>query len=71
VGPSLIGTLGSDDVAYARRVTREVAVHHEVIGLAPGDIRLSDLCEAIRLSELTEYGDSSTPSRPQGSPGSG
>src|SRR5271166_2737661 len=52
-----IGTPGSDDVSYARRVTRELGVQHEVIELAPGDIRLSDIREAIRLSELTEYGD--------------
>jgi asparagine synthase (glutamine-hydrolysing) len=52
-----IGTPGSDDVSYARRVTRELGVDHEVIELAPGDIRLPDIREAIRLSELTEYGD--------------
>ncbi len=52
-----IGTPGSDDVSYARRVTRELGIEHEVIELDPGDIRLSDIREAIRLSELTEYGD--------------
>ena len=52
-----IGTPGSDDVSYARRVTRELRVDHEVIDVAPGDIRLPDIREAIRLSELTEYGD--------------
>jgi asparagine synthase (glutamine-hydrolysing) len=52
-----IGTPGSDDVSYARRVTRDLGVDHEVIELAPGDIRLPDIREAIRLSELTEYGD--------------
>jgi asparagine synthase (glutamine-hydrolysing) len=52
-----IGTPGSDDVSYARRVTRELGVDHEVIELAPGDIRLPDVREAIRMSELTEYGD--------------
>ena len=52
-----IGTPGSDDVAYARRVTRELGVEHEVIELASGDIHSSDIREAIRLSELTEYGD--------------
>ena len=52
-----IGTPGSDDVSYARRVTRDLGVDHEVIELAPGDIRLADIREAIRLSELTEYGD--------------
>jgi asparagine synthase (glutamine-hydrolysing) len=52
-----IGTPGSDDVSYARRVTRDLGVNHEVIELAPGDIRLPEIREAIRLSELTEYGD--------------
>jgi asparagine synthase (glutamine-hydrolysing) len=52
-----IGTPGSDDVSYARRVTRELGVEHEVIEVAPGDIRLPDIREAIRMSELTEYGD--------------
>jgi asparagine synthase (glutamine-hydrolysing) len=52
-----IGTPDSDDVSYARRVTRDLGVNHEVIELAPGDIRLPEIREAIRLSELTEYGD--------------
>ncbi len=52
-----IGTPGSEDIAYARRVTRDLGVQHEVIELTPGDIRLADVREAIRMSELTEYGD--------------
>jgi asparagine synthase (glutamine-hydrolysing) len=52
-----IGTPDSDDVAYARRVTRDLGVEHEVIELNPGDIRLPNIREAIRMSELTEYGD--------------
>ena len=52
-----IGAPGSEDVAYARRVTRDLGVRHEVIELTPGDIRFSDIREAIRMSELTEYGD--------------
>ncbi|MGH3300329.1 MAG: asparagine synthetase B family protein, partial [Streptosporangiaceae bacterium] len=52
-----IGASGSDDIAYARRVTRDLRVDHEVIEVAPGDIRMADIREAIRLSELTEYGD--------------
>jgi asparagine synthase (glutamine-hydrolysing) len=52
-----IGTPGSEDVAYARRVTRDLGVEHEVIELTPGDIRLPDIREAVRMSELTEYGD--------------
>jgi len=52
-----IGTPDSEDVSYARRVTRDLRIHHEVIELTPGDIRLPDIQEAIRMSELTEYGD--------------
>jgi asparagine synthase (glutamine-hydrolysing) len=52
-----IGAPGSEDISYARRVTRDLGVHHEVIELSPGDIRLTDIREAIRMCELTEYGD--------------
>jgi len=52
-----IGAPGSDDVAYAGRVARELGVAHEVIELSPGGIRLPEIREAIRQSELTEYGD--------------
>jgi asparagine synthase (glutamine-hydrolysing) len=52
-----IGTPDSDDVAYARRVARDLGVEHEVIELAPGDIRWRDIREASRMAELTEYGD--------------
>jgi asparagine synthase (glutamine-hydrolysing) len=52
-----IGTPDSEDVEYARRVARDLGVRHEVIELTPGEIRLPDIREAIRMSELTEYGD--------------
>jgi asparagine synthase (glutamine-hydrolysing) len=52
-----IGAPGSDDIAYARRVARDLKVDHEVIVVTPGDIRMPDIRETIRLSELTEYGD--------------
>src|ERR1700722_16068822 len=52
-----IGTRDSEDVAYARRVAHDLGVQHEVIEVTPGDIRLPDIREAIRMSELTEYGD--------------
>lgn len=52
-----IGAPGSVDHRYARRLTRELGVPHEVIELRPRDIRLADIREAIRVSELTEYGD--------------
>jgi asparagine synthase (glutamine-hydrolysing) len=52
-----IGAPGSEDLAYARRLTADLGVPHEVIELSPRDIRLAEIREAIRISELTEYGD--------------
>ncbi|MGK5740861.1 asparagine synthetase B family protein [Micromonospora sp. URMC 103] len=52
-----VGVPGSPDVAYARRVAADLGVPHEVVELRPRDIRLADIREAIRISELTEYGD--------------
>jgi asparagine synthase (glutamine-hydrolysing) len=52
-----IGTEDSDDLAYARRLTAELGVRHEIVILRPSDIRLADVREAIRVSEATEYGD--------------
>jgi asparagine synthase (glutamine-hydrolysing) len=52
-----IGAPGSDDLRYARRLTRELGVRHEVIEVRPADIRAADVREAIRMAELTEYGD--------------
>jgi asparagine synthase (glutamine-hydrolysing) len=52
-----IGAPGSEDVAHARRLTAEFGIPHEVIELRPDDLRRGDIREAIRLSELTEYGD--------------
>jgi asparagine synthase (glutamine-hydrolysing) len=52
-----IGAPGSDDLAYSRRLCADLRVPHEVIDVQPGDIRAADIREAIRMSELTEYGD--------------
>jgi asparagine synthase (glutamine-hydrolysing) len=52
-----IGAPGSADVDFSRRLTRDLGVPHEVIELKPPDIRLANVREAIRLSELSEYGD--------------
>lgn len=52
-----VGTEGSEDLAYARRLTADLGVRHEVITLRPRDIGLADVREAIRISEATEYGD--------------
>ncbi len=52
-----VGAPGSDDLLYARRLTADLGVRHEVIEVRPGAIRADDIRNAIRMSELTEYGD--------------
>src|SRR5215469_16109151 len=52
-----IGAPGSEDISYARRLTAELGVVHEVVEISPREIRLPEIREAIRISELTEYGD--------------
>jgi len=52
-----IGAPGSEDLHFARRLTADLGVPHEVIEVEPGDIRARDVREAIRMSELPEYGD--------------
>ena len=52
-----VGTAGSEDVRYARRLTTDLGVRHEIIELAPRQVGLAQVREAIRISELTEYGD--------------
>ncbi len=52
-----VGTPDSEDIEYARRLTTQFGVPHEVIELRPRDIRMDDISEAIRMTELTEYGD--------------
>ena len=52
-----VGTPDSEDVEYARRLTKDLGVPHEVVDLSPGDLHLSDVRTAIEMGELTEYGD--------------
>ncbi len=52
-----VGTPDSEDVRYASRLCADLGVPHEIIDLRPRDIGLDDIRTAIRLSELTEYGD--------------
>jgi asparagine synthase (glutamine-hydrolysing) len=52
-----IGAPGSDDVVFARRLCADLGVPHEVITVQRGDIRASHVRDAIRMSELSEYGD--------------
>lgn len=52
-----VGTEDSEDLAYARRLTADLGVEHVVVPVRPKDLRRSEVREAIRVSELTEYGD--------------
>ncbi|HEY7145361.1 MAG TPA: asparagine synthase-related protein [Streptosporangiaceae bacterium] len=52
-----VGAPGSEDLDYARRLTADLGVPHEVIELRPRDIDRGTVREAIRICELTEYGD--------------
>jgi len=52
-----IGARRSDDLAYSRRLCSEFGVRHEVVDVQPADIRAAEIRAAIRMSELTEYGD--------------
>ena len=52
-----VGTPDSEDVEYARRLTADLGVPHEVVDLAPGDLHLDDVRTAVEMGELTEYGD--------------
>jgi asparagine synthase (glutamine-hydrolysing) len=52
-----VGTPDSEDLAYARRLTADLGVRHEVIELRRRDLRLDSVRSAIRMCELTEYGD--------------
>ena len=52
-----VGTPGSEDLAYARRLARDLGVPHEVVTVRPRDIGLAEVREAVRVSEATESGD--------------
>ena len=52
-----VGMPGSPDLEYARRLTKDLGIAHEVVEVKPSDIGLADVREAVRVSEATEYGD--------------
>jgi len=52
-----VGTAKSPDLEYARRLTGDLGVRHEVVELKPSDLGLAQVKEAVRVAELTEYGD--------------
>lgn len=52
-----IGAPHSEDLTYARKLTAELGVRHEVIDINPRAIRYRQIRDALEASELTEYGD--------------
>jgi len=52
-----VGVESSEDLAYARRLTADLGVEHVVVPVRPRELGRRDVREAIRVSELTEYGD--------------
>jgi len=52
-----VGTEDSDDLAYARRLTADLGVEHVIVAVRPREVGRRQVREAIRVSELTEYGD--------------
>ena len=52
-----VGTPDSDDLHYATRLASDLGVRHEVLELRPSAISMADVRAAVRVAELTEYGD--------------
>lgn len=52
-----VGVEGSEDLAYARRLTADLGVEHVVVPVRTRELGLREVREAMRVSELTEYGD--------------
>jgi len=52
-----VGTPGSEDLEYARRLAGDLGMRHEVVEVVPRRIRAAQVREAVRVSEATEYGD--------------
>lgn len=52
-----IGAPGSEDLHHARLLTEQLGVRHEVIDVRPRDLGAAEVAEAVRVGELSEYGD--------------
>jgi asparagine synthase (glutamine-hydrolysing) len=52
-----VGTPGSEDLEYARRLAGDLGIRHEVVEVSPHRVRAAQVKEAVRVSEATEYGD--------------
>ena len=52
-----VGSPGSEDIEYARRLTADLGMHHVVVEIDPRKIGAGEVREALRVSEATEYGD--------------
>jgi asparagine synthase (glutamine-hydrolysing) len=52
-----VGTPGSEDLDYARRLAADLGIRHQVVEVQPRRVRAAQVREAVRVSEATEYGD--------------
>ena len=52
-----VGSPGSEDLEYARRLTKDLGIRHVVAELNPRAIKAKQVREAVRVAEATEYGD--------------
>ncbi len=52
-----VGSPGSEDVEYARRLAADLGMRHVVVEIDPRRIGASEVREALRVSEASEYGD--------------
>ncbi len=52
-----VGAPGSEDLEYARRLAADLGIRHVVREIQPRSIGRSEVKEALRVSEATEYGD--------------
>ena len=52
-----VGAAGSEDLEFARRLTADLQIRHEVIEIPLRSITAARVKEAVRVSEATEYGD--------------
>ncbi len=52
-----VGAPGAEDLEYARRLTADLGMRHVVVELTPRSVTRSQVREAVRVAEATEYGD--------------
>jgi len=52
-----VGSPGSEDLEFARRLTADLGIRHVVVEIEPHKIGRRQVKEALRVSEAAEYGD--------------